>query len=329
MSKIQNQRPVVYGVNECPPSLIMAYMIAKTFANVEFEFDDLESNIKPGTDYIFGHYFPDEHDLKDMAEKDSNAMIIIAENDERYSDYRTKFKNHTNVYWITHKNHHVQGLYNSLKDFGGELLPITIKKLKRVRHSDDNFVRVSEMLLVGLAENADDVETNLQEIFKQLDELFSLEPHEFDTIAKYLDIHETELMNNIVDHAILCIDGKSNSYGAMICETKTVGILKKMTKKYLSAEKKIDGCSQPASDLKDLDGCSQPASDLKDLDLVMIVHTHFDTNKHCVFGNYRKGLNLELLRKIPEIVIDESKLEFSFMTKELYKYFGNGCTCHH
>ena len=290
MSKIQNPRPVVvYGVNECPPSLVMAYMIAKTFANVEFEFDDLESNIKPGTDYIFVHYFPDEHDLKDMAEKDSNAMIIIAENDERYSDYRTQFRNHSNVYWITHKNHHVQGLYNSLKDFGGELLPITIEKLKRVRQSDDSFVRVSGMLLSGLAENAEDVETNLQEIFKQLDELFSLEPHEFDTIAKYLDIRETELMNNTAEHAIMCIDGKSNSYDVMICETKTGGILEKMTKKYLSVKKKID--------------------------LVMIVHTHFDTNNHCVFGNYRKGLDLELLRKIPEIVIEESKLEFSFMTK--------------
>jgi hypothetical protein len=315
MSKIQNPRPiVVYGVNECPPSLVMAYMIAKTFANVEFEFDELESNIKTGADYIFVHYFPDEHDLKDMDEKDSNAMFIIAETDSRYSDYRAQFEKFSNVYWITHKNHHVQGLYKALKDFGGELSPITVEKLKRVRHSDDNFVRVSNMLLVGLAENADDVETNLQEIFTQLDELFSLEPHDLDTIVKYLDIRETEFMNNTVEHAIMCIDG--DRYNAMICETKSDGILEKMAKKYLPTEKKIDGCSQPASDLKDLD-------------LVMVTHSHFDTNYHYVFGNYREGLDLTALRKIPEVAIDESKHEFSFMTKEFDRYFGNGCTCSH
>lgn len=313
MQKLQNLRPIVVcGVNDCMSTLVTAYMVAKTFANVgfEFEFDNLESDTKPGTDYIFVNDFPDEQDIKDMDEKDSNAMILVAENDRRYSGYRNRIKNYTNVYWITHKNQTVQGLYKALKDFGGNLSPVTIEKLKQIQCANDgfvqppnnNFMQVSNMLLNELVGSDDDVRTNLPKIFTQLDELFSLEAHDINTIAKYLDIQETELMNNTAQQANMSVDGEPH-YIVMICETGSERILEKLAKKYLS----IDG----------------------EIDLVMITHTHFETGNHCVIGKYREGSDLTSLRAIPEITIDETQLEFSFTTKTIDEYFGNECVREH
>lgn len=280
---------VVCGITTCPPSMIVAYIFNKVFPDTKFQFsEEFKIYIEPDTDYVFIHKPPTVTEVNEMKTKNSNAVIIT-------ESQAVHLKDLSNVLWIL-GNNMIEEVFKTFAS--ANLGPVTASKIKRIQEDDQNFKLVLEMLLTGLADNEEDIERNLPNIFNQFDELFSLRPDEFDTIAKYLDMHDDQFINNNVEHATMSVDDEGEeTYDAVVCETNRLSILNKLVQKYA-----------------------------KEVDIVVATHSHFRDGKHCVTGTYREGLNIEYLKKIKGIEIDEKNRKFHFVTNDIDYYFGNDCS---
>lgn len=280
-----SRKTIVCGLTPCPSSTISAYMFYKSFPNLHYNVGHVfESKIEHNTNYIFVHGAPDKEYIKEMKELNSTATIVATEKDPILDAYG-------NVKWILGEDN-LTAVFNSLTAYGKDLSPITLEKLNRCNPDDVNFNAVGKIIVGSLADTDDDIEENALTIFDAYDDLFGLSSSEIDLIAKYIEMVKTETVHNSSECLYMTVG--NHKYITNIVESHDLSIL---------------------TDLKHSFNQKKPA------DLVFISHTHFRQGEHHIIGRYREGIDIEPLRQLPGVNINEEKRKIHFTVKNLSDYF--------
>ncbi len=280
-----SRRTIICGLTPCPFSTIIAYMFHKSFPNLYYNVGhDFESKVEPNTNYVFVHGAPDEEYIKEMKELNSTATIVATEKDPILDAYG-------NVKWILGE-HHLTAVFNALTKYGKDLSPITLEKLNRCNSDDVNFNIVEKTIVGSLADTDDDIEENVLMIFDAYDDLFGLSNKEIDLIAKYVEMVKNEIVYNSLECLYMTV--ADHKYVINIVESHDLSIL---------------------TDLEHNFKQTNPS------DLVFVSHTHFKQGEYHLVGRYREGINIEPLRQLPNIYINEEKRKINFTVKNLSEYF--------